>query len=56
MRNANIEIVETELIEYIKPILIKKKDGFYMNKLLSFNDKNVSYLLHRIDNNYKLAL
>ena len=27
-----------------------------MNKLLSFNDKNVSYLLHRIDHNYKMAL
>lgn len=45
-----------ELIEHIKPALQKKKDRFYMNKLLSFNDRNVSYLLHRIDKNYKMAL
>lgn len=27
-----------------------------MNKLLSFNDKIVSYYLYRVDQNYKLAL
>lgn len=27
-----------------------------MNKLISFNDKNVSYYLFRIDQNYKQAL
>jgi len=37
-------------------VLVLKKDRFYINKLLSFNDKNVSYYLHRIDQSYKLAL
>lgn len=44
------------MINYIKPTLLTKKDKFYMNKLLSFGDVNINYLLHKINHNYKQAL
>lgn len=52
----SVETLELALIDYIKPVLLQRKDRFYINKLTSFNDKHVSYYLHRIDQNYKQAL
>ncbi len=50
------ENLKIYLIGEIKDQLNEKKDRLWIKKLLSFEDQEVSYLLYKIDKNYKLAL
>lgn len=50
------KILKEYLLQSIEKELRERGDRLYMKKLLAFEDREVGYMVHRMDRNYQAAL